>query len=204
MKIISWNLLHRAGASLEEIVRLVQQEKPDLLLMQEATKKVDALPSRIGGYYARNPLPGRRHGLAAWSPAPFVRAPIAVALQPGLFVRRVCQILTVRDLSVANVHLSHGQLLNRRQLHRIFDILPLQSAVLGDCNLVGPVLWSGFHDVGPRTPTHFAGGLFRFRLDRCFIRGLECTEARILPKGASDHHPIMVRIGELRVSADNG
>lgn len=196
MKIISWNLLHRAGATLDEIERLVRQERPDLLLMQEATRKVDALPSRIGGHYARNPLPGRRHGLAAWSPLPFVENPAALTLQPGLIVQRVCQILAVRKFAVANVHLSHGQLLNRRQLRRIFEILPVRAAVLGDCNLVGPVLRSGFRDVGPRTPTHFPGGLLRLRLDRCFIRDLECTEARVLAKGMSDHHPILVRLRE--------
>ncbi len=196
MKIISWNLLHRAGATLNEIERLVRQERPDLLLMQEATRKVDALPSRVGGYYARSPLPGRRHGLAAWSPVPFRQDPAAVILQPGLIVRRVCQILKLQDFAVANVHLSHGQLLNRRQLRRIFKILPAKAAVLGDCNLVGPILPSGFRDVGPRMPTHFAAGLLRLRLDRCFIRNLACTQARILAKGTSDHHPIVVHLVE--------
>lgn len=196
MRIISWNLLHRAGATLDEIERLVQQEAPDLLLMQEATRDIDALPSRVGGYYARNPLPGRRHGLAAWSPRPFLQAPTAITLQPGLLVRRVCQIIELQDFAVANVHLSHGQLLNRRQLDRIFKVLPTKAAVLGDCNLVGPVLHFGFHDVGPRKPTHSAGGLLRLRLDRCFIRDLECREARVLAKGTSDHHPIMVHLVE--------
>lgn len=197
MKIISWNLLHRAGATLDEIERLIQQECPDLLLMQEATRDIDALPSRVGGYYARNPLPGRRHGLAAWSPLPFLQAPATITLQPGLLVRRVCQILRLQDFAVANVHLSHGQLLNRRQLGRIFKTLPAKAAVLGDCNLVGPVLHFGFHDVGPRKSTHSAGGLLRLRLDRCFIRDLACMEARILAKGTSDHHPIMVHLVEM-------
>ncbi len=192
MKIISWNLLHRAGATLGAIERLIRRERPDLLRMQEATRKVDALPSRVGGYYARSPLPGRRYGLAAWSPQPFQAPPTTLILQPGLIVRRVCQILKLRDFAVANVHLSHGQLLNRRQLRRIFKALPARAAVLGDCNLVGPVMRWGFRDVGPRRSTHAAGGLLRLRLDRCFIRNLACTDAHILAKGMSDHHPIVV------------
>jgi endonuclease/exonuclease/phosphatase family metal-dependent hydrolase len=194
MKIISWNLLHRAGATLDEIERLVYRERPDLLLMQEATRAIDTLPSRVGGHYARNPLPGRLHGLATWSPSPFFQPPIALTLQPGLIIKRVCQIIELQDFSVANVHLSHGQMLNRRQLLRIFEMLPAKAAVLGDCNLVGPSLLTGFRDVGPRQPTHAAGNLLQLRLDRCFVRNLECHEARLLAKGASDHHPIMVRL----------
>ncbi len=192
MKIISWNLLHRAGASLDDIERLVADERPDLLVMQEATREVIGLASRLGGHCEWTPLPGRHHGLAAWSGAGFLLAPAVLTLPPGLIVRRVCQILTRSDMTVANVHLSHGQLLNRRQLRRIFDMLPGRAAVLGDCNLIGPVLWSGFRDVGPRRSTHRAGTVLPLRLDRCFVRGLDCADARILAKGASDHHPIMV------------
>ena len=32
------------------------------------------------------------------------------------------------------------------------------------------------------------------RLDRCFVRGLTCGRAEILPRATSDHHPIMVRL----------
>jgi len=194
MRIVSWNLLHRAGATLDEIERLVHREQPDLLLMQETTREIDALPARVGGHYARDPLPGRLHGLAAWSPEPFVEAPAAIMLQPGVLVRRVCQIVRLHEFSVANVHLSHCQLLNRRQLRRIFEILPRRAAVLGDCNLVGPPLVPGVRDVGPKQATHIAGNMVPLRLDRCFIRELECHEVRLLAKGASDHHPIMVKL----------
>ena len=69
-KIISWNLLRLVGASLDDVAGLVRRERPGLLLMQEATRSIDGLTSRIGGHYARVPLPGRIHGLAVWSPAP--------------------------------------------------------------------------------------------------------------------------------------
>src|SRR3954468_21499799 len=36
-KIVSWNLLRRTGAAVDDVAALIAQEKPDLLLMQEAT-----------------------------------------------------------------------------------------------------------------------------------------------------------------------
>ncbi len=194
LKVVSWNLLHRAGASLDEVAELIQRETPDLMLMQEAAAPIDGLPSRVGGYYVRNPLPGRVHGLAAWSPSPLRPRAVTLHLQPGLFVLRLCQIISLDALCVANVHLSHSQLLNRRQLRRIADAMPKRAAILGDCNLVGAPLLAGFRDVGPRQPTHRAGGFAPLRLDRCFVRGLVCAGAKVLPRGASDHSPIVVRL----------
>ena len=95
--------------------------------MQEATAAIDHLPSRIGGYYARNPLPGRLHGLAAWSPLQFAHVPHQITLQPGIFVKRISQIIARDDFAVANVHLSHGQLMNRRQLRLIGQSSPAPS-----------------------------------------------------------------------------
>ena len=192
-RIISWNLLRLVGATVEEIVRLVEAERPDLLLLQEATHDIDALPARLGGQYSRTPLPGRIHGLATWSPVP-VAAPVVIPLPSGALVHRVGQITALDGYSIANVHLSHGQVLNRRQLRTLAGHLPARAAVLGDYNLVGPVLLPGFRDVGPRRPTHRAGDMVPLRLDRCLVRGLTCVEARVLPRGSSDHKPIMVRL----------
>lgn len=194
IKIVSWNLLHSVGAGLDEVVQLVIDERPDLLLMQETTAAIDRLAARVGGFYARDPLPGRLHGLAAWSPRPFAVPPEARILQRGLIVRRVCQILDFERFAVANVHLSHGQMLNRRQLRQIAGMLPRAAAILGDCNLVGPSLLPGFRDVGPRRWTHAAGRLIPVRLDRCFVRGLDSRDARILARRTSDHHPIGIRL----------
>lgn len=192
MKIISWNLRHSTGATVDEVERLIDDERPGLLVMQEATEQIDSLAARRGGHYARHPLPGRHHGLAAWSPVPFEPPPTSIDLPSGLIVRRICQIIGLPNFSIGNVHLSHGQRLNRLQLNRVFDLLPSRAAVLGDCNLVGQVDQTRFRDVGPRMPTHLAGTFLPLRLDRCFIRDLDCTESRILAKGGSDHHPIVV------------
>ena len=194
MKLVSWNLLRLTGASLAEVVELVRREQPDILLMQEATHDIDALPRTLGGGYARVPLPGRVHGLAVWMPGELPNRPVVLPLPSGSMVHRVAQIIDVGPFTVANVHLSHGQLLNRRQLRQIAARLPACAAVVGDYNLVGPVLLRGFRDVGPRRPTHRMSDVLPLRLDRCVTRGLVCTEAAVLPRGASDHRPITVRL----------
>ncbi len=194
IKIVSWNLLRLTGASLDDVVRLIARERPDLLLMQEATHAIDGLVGRVGGQYLRSPLPGRIHGLAAWSPVALAQAPAVMALPPGAMFERVCQIVDLGDFAVANVHLSHGQVLNRRQLRRIAKALPYRAVVMGDYNLVGPALLPGFRDVGPRVHTHVAGDVVPLRIDRCLVRGLACLEARALLREASDHRPIVVRL----------
>ncbi len=194
MKIISWNLLHRRGATIDEIIHLIHDKKPDLFLMQETTDQMDSLPHRIGGHYLRDPHPGRHHGLASWSRVPFVETPSLLKLQRGVVFRRVCQIVQIGEFVIANVHLSHGQLLNRRQLARICQLLPSRAAVLGDCNLIGPPLLPGFRDVGPRQGTLAIDGIVSLRLDRCFVRGLDCEVSEALVKGSSDHQPIVVQL----------
>ena len=203
MKLVSWNLLRLTGASLACVVRLVRREQPDLLLMQEATKVMDGLQAELGGYYLRSPLPGRIHGPAVWSPTPFVSDPRVITLPAGAVVHRVAQIIDVGAFSVANVHLSHGQLLNRRQLRCVAKELPPNAAVVGDYNLIGPALLPGFRDVGPREATHVAGDIVPLRIDRCLVRGLACFEARALLRETSDHRPISVRLEALAVIQDN-
>lgn len=193
-KIVSWNLLRRTGASVASLAALIEREQPDLLLMQEATKDIEALHARVGGAYAWAPLPGRIHGLAMWSPVSFAKPPQVIALPSGAMFDRVCQVLDLGDFGVANVHLSHGQVLNRRQLHRIALSLPERAAVIGDYNLVGPTLMAGFKDVGPRIPTHAMARLVPLRIDRCLVRGLTCQGRSVLPRGASDHRPIVVHL----------
>ncbi|OUI79400.1 endonuclease [Commensalibacter intestini] len=193
-KIISWNLLRRVGASPYDVAYLVNTHQPELLLMQEATEEMNILPQLIGGYYSRFPLPGRIHGVACWSPYPFKAPPSTCILPKGALIKRVAQLIDYGKFWIANVHLSHGQLLNRRQLQVISDFLPDRAAVLGDYNLIGPTLLSGFQDVGPREPTHKMANLFPIRLDRCLVRGMECIDKQVLSRATSDHRPIMVTL----------
>lgn len=192
VKVVSWNLLRRTGASLDDLVRLIESERPDLLLMQEATQDMAGICERAGGFFARTPLPDRIHGLAVWTPTPLPQPPTIALLPPGALIRRICQLVDLGEFRIVNVHLSHGQVLNRRQLRRIAEMVPGRAAVLGDFNLVGPHLLPGFRDVGPRLATHRMGDMVPLRLDRCLARGLICTDARVLPRQRSDHHPIAV------------
>ena len=197
MRVISWNLLRQVGAEVRDVAALIEENQPDLLLMQEATENMAGIHSLRGGSYFREPLPGRIYGLAVWSPH-WLDAPTAVRLpasvMPGQVPPRMAQIVHLGGVTFANVHLSHGQFLNRLQLRHIARPLAGPAAIIGDYNALGPVALSGFRDVGPRQPTCRASDVFPFRLDRCMARGLHCSEAKVLGRGLSDHHPIMMTL----------
>ena len=202
LRVVSWNLLRRIGACVEDIARLVRSHHPDLLFLQEATEEVTALPSLVGGHFFRHPMDRRIYGLAAWSPHPFppttaLRLPASVL--PGRVPPRHAQLVQFHGVSFANVHLSHGQFLNRWQLLHIASILEGPAAIIGDFNAVGPTMLPGFRDIGPRRRTHRSGNIVNLRLDRCLARDLRATGAQVLERGASDHHPIV-----LDLSAEEG
>ncbi len=201
MRVLSWNLLRGRGAGVEDIRRLVEAHRPDLVLLQEATAGIDALPDALGGSYARREMEGRGHGPAAWSLRPFTAE--AVALPPAArldipvptrrrLTGRVALIVGLDGLEIANVHLDHGQFANRRQLRHLLDRCPRLDAVIGDYNALGATRLPGFADVGPRRATHRAKGVVPLRLDRCLARGLRREGATALAYGASDHRPILV------------
>ncbi|MGH7119024.1 MAG: endonuclease/exonuclease/phosphatase family protein [Acetobacteraceae bacterium] len=195
LRVISWNLLRLVGAGVADVAALIRLHHPDLLLMQEATEDLAGLPAAVGGYFFREPMHGRVYGLAVWSPhelQPPRRLPLPVSSMPGHFPPRVAQIVRVGAITFANVHLSHGQLLNRFQLLHIVRSLDGPAAVVGDYNAVGPIRLRGLRDVGPRQPTHIARNLISLRLDRCMVRGLRCRSARVLDRGPSDHRPIIL------------
>jgi len=200
IKILSWNLYHTVGALVDDVSALIINEKPDIFLMQEVTASIDALPSNSGGYYYRQPWPKRKHGLAVWSkemipPTNMLHLP--ASRMPGKLPQRRAQIINYQGITIANVHLSHGQILNRRQLHKIAKSTNGPTAIIGDYNAFGPVLLDGFSDVGPKAITHKAQRLIPFRLDRCMVRELECNSAKVLPKGKSDHRPIMIEVKQI-------
>ena len=195
MNVISWNVLRLIGARVEDVAALIEYHRPDLLLLQEATKELERLPTLVGGRFFREPLEGRIYGLAVWSPHSLA-LPNALSLPvsqvPGRVPRRVAQILQLDGVTFANVHLSHGQILNRSQLLHVANALDGPAAVIGDYNAIGPIRLAGFKDVGPPHATHSPNNIIAFRLDRCMARGLHCSNAQILARGPSDHHPIML------------
>ena len=201
MRVLSWNLLRRRGAGVEDIRRLVEAHRPGLVLLQEATAGIDALPDALGGSYARREMEGRGHGPAAWSLRPFtveaVPLPPATRLDFPVPLRRrltgrIALSIQWEGVEIANVHLDHGQRANRRALRHLLGQRPRLHAVIGDFNALGAVRLPGFADAGPRRATHRAKGIVPLRLDRCLARGLRGGGAVALAYGASDHRPILV------------
>jgi len=201
MRVLSWNLLRRRGAGVEDIYRLVETHRPDLVLLQEATTGIDTLPDALGGSYARREMEGRGHGPAAWSLHPFTAEPVPLPFATRLdlpvpvrrrLTRRIALLVRLDGVEIANVHLDHGQIANRRQLRHLLDQCPRLHAVIGDYNALGAVKLPGFADVGPRRATHRAKGIVPLRLDRCLVRGLRGDGAAALAYGPSDHRPILV------------
>jgi len=197
LRVASWNLLRRVGAGPEDVASLVRNVRPDLLLLQEVTGEFEKLPHLVGGHFVRVPMHGRIYGLAAWSPHPFPRPEILrlpVSALPGRVPPRIALIVRLGGIAFANVHLSHGQFLNRWQLLHITRVLKEPCAIIGDFNAVGPTGLPHLRDIGPRAPTHFPGNILPLRLDRCLARGLACRRTEVLDRGPSDHHPIILEL----------
>jgi endonuclease/exonuclease/phosphatase family metal-dependent hydrolase len=203
MRILSWNLLWKGGARVDDVCRLIEQHRPDLVLLQEATAEIDALPAMLGGSYARKPMEQRSHGLAAWSPTSFTTTAVALPRATlldlpvpmrRLLVSRLALVVRLDQIEIANVHLDHGQRANRRQLRHLIDSYPQLNVVMGDYNAFGTTSLPGFAEAGPRRVTHRAHGLVPFRLDRCLVRGFHRRNAVALSYGLSDHRPILVEL----------
>jgi endonuclease/exonuclease/phosphatase family metal-dependent hydrolase len=128
-----------------------------------------------------------------------LRLPASVL--PGRVPPRHAQLVQFHGISFANVHLSHGQFLNRWQLLHIAEALEGPAAIIGVFNAVGAIPLPGFRDIGPRRRTHRAGNVVALRLDRCMGRRLACDTAEVLEKGASDHHPIVLDLSAAAAGA---
>jgi endonuclease/exonuclease/phosphatase family metal-dependent hydrolase len=191
IKVISWNLWHRGRALLDDLTALIEAEQPDLLFIQEAKEMLEGLSERVGGEVHWQRMQRRVYGLAAWSPhglEALQSIPLPVSPFPLRVPPRVAQVVKLNGITFANVHLSHGQVLNRRQLLTVANATSGATAIIGDCNAVGHIWLKGFDEVGPMERTH----KLRTRLDRCMVRDLTCQNARVLDRGPSDHHPIEV------------
>ena len=207
IRLLSWNLLHGSGADADDVACLVKEYDPDLVLMQEAGARLDALHARLGGNYKRRQMGQRKHGPAAWSRHTFedletvalpraTRIDLPVPVFRGL-ADRVALVVRVKNISFANVHLDHGQVANRRQLRHLVEARAGIDVIAGDFNAVGSTRLPEFEDFGPRTATHFVKGVVPVRIDRCLARNLVATRAEALGRGKSDHRPILVDL-ELR------
>lgn len=198
MKIVSWNLLYRRGAAVADVAKIIEREKPDLFLLQETIGSIDRLPAIVGGNFYTLPWKGKTYSLGAWlekGAAETGSLELPFSKIPGKFPPRSAQVLSFEGFHIINVHLSHGQLLNRKQIRHIGKSIDGPMAIIGDFNAVGPIISKGFKDVGPRRITHLAKKMVPFRLDRVLVRDLKWSNAIALKRGPSDHRPIVIEIG---------
>jgi endonuclease/exonuclease/phosphatase (EEP) superfamily protein YafD len=195
MRILSWNVLRRVGATPHDVAQLITQHSPDIALLQEVGQSFTSLPSIVGGGYEARPFLNRKDGLGAWFRFP-VDAVECVKLPQEAESRRKAQriamIIRIANRTVVNLHLSHDQMLLRRQFALVAEQIHGPAAIVGDFNVVGPLRRRDWCDVGPRTVTHFAKGFLPFRLDRCLTRDWPAIKNQTLCRGASDHRPIIV------------
>ncbi len=193
--------MYRQGAAVCDIARVIEHQRPDLFLMQEATRDINRLPAIAGGRFYKLPWRGKTYSLALWVPDGEITTralELPFSRLPGKFPPRLAQIAELGNFTIANVHLSHGQLLNRRQLRTIARAVEGPLAIIGDFNALGPLVMRGFKDVGPRRVTHVAKRVVPFRLDRCFVREMKCVSAKVLEKGPSDHRPIVLELARFQ------
>src|SRR6478672_2471075 len=104
LRVISWNLLRRVGAGVEDVARLVKSQHPDLLLLQECTEDIISLPSLVGGHFFRHPMQSRIYGLAAWSPHSFLQSTeirLPYSILPGRVPPRMAQIISFQGVTIA-------------------------------------------------------------------------------------------------------
>ena len=200
LKIVSWNLLYRQGAAVCDIAGVIERQRPDLFLMQEATGGINVLPAIAGGRFYKLPWHGKTYSLALWVSVGSVGKVKTRALElpfsrlPGKFPPRLAQIVELDGFTIANVHLSHGQLLNRRQLRTIARAVEGPLAIIGDFSALGSLVMRGCKVVGTRGVMHVAERVVTLRLDRCFVRELTCVTSKVLEKGPSDQRPIVVEL----------
>ena len=202
MRLLSWNLLHGSGADADDVAWLVEAHNPDVVLLQEAGPRLDALQVRLGGHYARRQMRNRKHGPAAWSRHKLEDLE-TIALPRGTrldfpvpifrtITDRVALLTRVNNICFANVHLDHGQIANRRQIRHLVAARDGIDVIAGDFNALGSTRVPGFKDVGPKTATHIAKGIVPVRIDRCLTRNMVAIRAEALVRGKSDHKPILV------------
>lgn len=217
MRVISYNL--RKHRAISELAALDETYSPDVLCLQEAT--TDGLAERVGELTLAKSTSGNRLGLAVYYRADRfeMRAVETFALKKSMHDRvlrpaherliglRLHDREAVRDLMVASIHAAPLTALNSLRRHQI-------KAALGELQLLGPGLptimvgdynYPVFKDnladhvreagyelslSDSRTYTRYK--FFRGHFDLATSVGLDINKVETLPRGSSDHLPIMV------------
>jgi endonuclease/exonuclease/phosphatase family metal-dependent hydrolase len=217
VKVVSYNL--RKHRAINELAALDHRYTPDLICLQECD--TTDLPEHVGRLELATSTSGNRLGLAVYYRADRFegRATRAVALKKSLHDHllrpaherligvRLFDLEAERELVVASFHAAPLTALNSLRRHQI-------RAALGELQLLGPGLptlmvgdynYPVFKDnlaekvreVGyelnlsdSRTYTRYK--FFRGHFDLATSVGFEIDRVETLPRGSSDHLPILV------------
>ncbi|MET1043112.1 MAG: endonuclease/exonuclease/phosphatase family protein [Microbacteriaceae bacterium] len=217
MRVISYNL--RKHRAIGELVALVQRHDPDMLCLQECDTL--ELPAEVGGLHLADSTKRNRLGLAlyyrrdrftatrtqAFELKKSLHDRVLTPAHERLLGTRLFDIEADRELIVASFHAAPLTALNSlrrnqiraalRQLHALAPGLP--TLMVGDYNY--PWFTKGLHarmkEFGydltlSDSTTYTRYKYFRGHFDLATSTGLVIENILTLPRGTSDHMPILV------------
>jgi len=227
VKVISYNL--RKNRASTELVTLVEQFDPNILCLQEAD--TSALPAELGRLHLADSTSRNRLGLALYYSRERFEAveTKAFELKKSLHDRvltpaherligtRLIDQRDDRELVVASFHAAPLTALNSLRRHQIKtaheqlrELGPgLPTLMVGDYNypifkdnLNERMLKSGYDLTLSDKRTYTRYKFFRGHFDLATSIGLEIDSVKTLPRGTSDHLPIMVKASYREELAD--
>ena len=218
MKVISYNLRKNRASS--ELVELVDHFNPNLLCLQECDTSV--LPTEVGALHLADSTSRNRLGLAVYYSRDRYTAveTRAFELKKSLHDRvltpaherllgtRLIDSVDDRELVVASFHAAPLTALNSLRRHQIKtaheqlrELGPgLPTLMVGDYNypifkdhLNERMLASGYDLTLSDKRTYTRYKFFRGHFDLATSVGLDIDSVKTLPRGSSDHLPILVK-----------
>ncbi len=218
LNIISYNLkYHRASL---ELNGLVEKYAADVLCVQECYS--EQLPNRIGGLFLAEKTRFNRLGLAIYyNPGRFHLThsdayPLKESVYDRLFspaeerllVTKPIDRQTKQEILVGSFHATHiiaSNYIRRHQIKTAHEVLLELSngspaIMVGDYNyplfkrgLKVFIEQTGYELTLSDKPTYYITRLVRARLDLATSVNTQIERVRTLPKGLSDHAPILVQ-----------
>ena len=218
VKVISYNLRKNRASS--ELVELVDHFNPNLLCLQECDTSV--LPTEVGALHLADSTSRNRLGLAlyysrdrftavetrAFELKKSLHDRVLTPAHERLLGTRLIDGVDDRELVVASFHAAPLTALNSLRRHQIKtareqlrELGPgLPTLMVGDYNypifkdhLNERMLASGYDLTLSDKRTYTRYKFFRGHFDLATSVGLDIDSVKTLPRGSSDHLPIMVK-----------
>jgi endonuclease/exonuclease/phosphatase family metal-dependent hydrolase len=221
-RVISYNLRkHRASG---ELIALAEEHEPDVLCLQEVDTM--AMPDEIGLLHLADATKRNRLGLAiyyrrdryeavttqAFALKKSLHDRIAAPAHERLIASRLIDLEAERELIVASFHAAPLTALNSLRRHQIAtaheqlrELGPgLPTLMVGDYNypvfkdnLNEKMQQSGYDLTLSDSRTYTRYKFFRGHFDLATSVGLTIDSVKTLPRGTSDHLPILVNASYL-------